>query len=326
VGRVLASDLSTISAGRTGSRVVEAPAAVPESCEDTARRGEQRAWAGDLVVHDIFGQGRLDMLADGHIKMDVGSGDVREMKTIAAGHVYAVKFRYVNAPRPPTGHSATDMLPMASLLGLLPAEEATSPRLHTRGGRGGAWGVRGKAFGGRATGRGRGRSSAAALSGAPGTSCDVGPSSTRSHSARSTPPPTRSWTMRARRARRRSRARSARGLWARRLGWATFTVATRSIWAIYMCQMSVHVHSKCTFCLIGAPRVLQHSHRCAASCASLVSQVETLSPRSLLYFCDLSGYSWLPPRATLFSLGGCVGVRPCRHSLGFSVGIGDHLI
>ena len=191
MGRVLASDLSTISAGRTGSRVVEAPAAVPESCEDTARRGEQRAWAGDLVVHYIFGQGRLDMLADGHIKMDVGSGDVREMKTIAAGHVYAVKFRYVNAPRPPTGRSATHMLPMASLLGLLPAEEATSPRLHTRGGRGGARGVRGKSFCGFATGRGRGRSSAGALPGAPGTSSDGGAHhSTRSHSARSTPPST----------------------------------------------------------------------------------------------------------------------------------------
>ena len=31
-----------------------------DDSEDAARRGEQRAWAGDLVVHDIFGQGRLD--------------------------------------------------------------------------------------------------------------------------------------------------------------------------------------------------------------------------------------------------------------------------
>ena len=106
--------------------------------------------------------------------MEVGSCYVREMKTITAGHVYAVQFRGVNAPRAPTVRSGTDMPPMASLLGLLPAEEATSPILHARGGRGGARGVRGKAFVGRATRRGRGRSSAAALPGAPGTSSDGG--------------------------------------------------------------------------------------------------------------------------------------------------------
>ncbi len=42
--------------------------------QDAARRGQQRAWAGDLVVYYVFGQGRLDMFLDGKIKMEV---DVR---------------------------------------------------------------------------------------------------------------------------------------------------------------------------------------------------------------------------------------------------------
>jgi hypothetical protein len=39
--------------------------------QDAARRGEQRAWASDLVVHYVFGQGRLNMFVDRHIKMEV---------------------------------------------------------------------------------------------------------------------------------------------------------------------------------------------------------------------------------------------------------------
>eukprot|EP00962_Isochrysis_galbana_P030801 scaffold10016_cov112-Isochrysis_galbana.AAC.1 len=70
------------------------------------RRGEQRALAGDAVVHDVFGAAKLDGLEGGKVLLQVGSGEARLVKKCGAGLVYALASREERPPRRATGRSA----------------------------------------------------------------------------------------------------------------------------------------------------------------------------------------------------------------------------
>ena len=59
-----------------------------EGSPEAARRGEQRAYSGDVVVDDYFGQGKLQSMAGGQLSI-IFDGD-EEALPRTSGHVYAL--------------------------------------------------------------------------------------------------------------------------------------------------------------------------------------------------------------------------------------------
>jgi hypothetical protein len=114
---------------------------------EAARRGEQRVYAGDLVMDDVFGQGQFVRFEGSNIVIEFGSGETMEQKDRTKGHVRAVANRDARPTRDvPVGRTGQNGA-MARLLGG-PPQVATGQGIGAGGrGRGGGRGRRGGAFG-----------------------------------------------------------------------------------------------------------------------------------------------------------------------------------
>ena len=82
---------------------------------EAARRGEQRVYAGDLVMDDVFGQGKFVRFEGSDIVIEFGSGETMEHKAWTKGHVRAVANRDARPTRDvPVGRPTSSDRPTSS--------------------------------------------------------------------------------------------------------------------------------------------------------------------------------------------------------------------
>ena len=86
--------------------------------EEAKRRGEQRAYAGDVVVDDVLGKGLLNRLDGGIVEIEFGMGEAKEMKTRTCGHVYVLEPRPAREMLAPTGRKGAGTSSIAGMLGI----------------------------------------------------------------------------------------------------------------------------------------------------------------------------------------------------------------